>query len=168
MDLKLEVIVLPVSDVDRAKAFYEQLGFRLDADFSTGPDFRVIQVTPPGSPTSIIFGKGLSNAAPGSVEGLHLVVADIEAARLTSWRAAPRSARSSTMPAASSITPAPPRVAGAAAGPRQLRLVRFVPTTLTATPSCCRKSPKELPGRSGTNPETAGKRRTPRPSSSTC
>lgn len=81
MDLKLEVIVLPVFDVDRAKAFYEQLGFRLDADFSTGPDFRVIQVTPPGSPTSIIFGKGLSNAAPGSVEGLHLVVADIEAAR---------------------------------------------------------------------------------------
>ena len=81
MDLKLEVIVLPVSDVDRAKAYYEKLGFRLDADFSTGPDFRVIQVTPPGSPTSIIFGKGLSDAAPGTVEGLHLVVADIEAAR---------------------------------------------------------------------------------------
>jgi catechol 2,3-dioxygenase-like lactoylglutathione lyase family enzyme len=81
MDLKLEVIVLPVSDVDRAKAFYEKLGFRLDADFATGPDFRVVQVTPPESPTSLIFGKGLSNAAPGSVEGLHLVVSDIEAAR---------------------------------------------------------------------------------------
>jgi catechol 2,3-dioxygenase-like lactoylglutathione lyase family enzyme len=81
MDLKLEVIVLPVSDVDRAKAFYVALGFRLDADFSTSPEFRVIQLTPPGSPTSIIFGTGLSKAAPGSVEGLHLVVTDIEAAR---------------------------------------------------------------------------------------
>lgn len=81
MDLRLEVIVLPVSDVDRAKAFYEKLGFRQDADFSTGPDFRVIQATPPGSACSIIFGTGLSNAAPGSVEGLHLIVNDIEAAR---------------------------------------------------------------------------------------
>lgn len=81
MDLKLEVIVLPVSDVDRAKAFYEKLGFRIDADFSTGPDFRVVQVTPRGSPTSIIFGKGLNTRTPGSVDGLHLVVSDIEAAR---------------------------------------------------------------------------------------
>jgi catechol 2,3-dioxygenase-like lactoylglutathione lyase family enzyme len=81
MNLKLEVIVLPVSNVDRAKAFYEKLGFRLDADFSTGADFRVVQVTPPGSPTSIIFGKGLNTRGPGSVEGLHLVVDDIELAR---------------------------------------------------------------------------------------
>jgi catechol 2,3-dioxygenase-like lactoylglutathione lyase family enzyme len=79
--MKLEVIVLPVSDVDRAKQFYEELGWRLDADFSTGADFRVIQLTPPGSPASIIFGTGISAAAPGSVEGLHLVVTDIEAAR---------------------------------------------------------------------------------------
>ncbi|MET4426731.1 MULTISPECIES: VOC family protein [unclassified Mycolicibacterium] len=81
MDMRLEVVVIPVSDVDRAKEFYEALGWRLDADFSTAPDFRVIQVTPPGSPASVIFGTGVSAAAPGSVEGLHLVVTDIEAAR---------------------------------------------------------------------------------------
>ncbi len=81
VDMKLEVVVIPVSDVDRAKAFYETLGWRLDADFATGNDFRVIQLTPPGSPCSVIFGTGVSSAAPGSVEGLHLVVTDIEAAR---------------------------------------------------------------------------------------
>jgi catechol 2,3-dioxygenase-like lactoylglutathione lyase family enzyme len=77
MDLKLEVLVLPVSDVDRAKAFYEGLAFRLDADFSVGDDYRVVQVTPPGSEASIIFGTGLTDAAPGSVQGLHAVVKDI-------------------------------------------------------------------------------------------
>ena len=82
MDLKLEVIVLPVSDVDRAKAFYRGLDFRLDADF-TKDDLRVIQMTPPGSPCSIIFGTSLTDAEPGSVQGLHLVVEDIEAARAT-------------------------------------------------------------------------------------
>jgi len=81
MDLKLEVVVIPVSDVDRAKAFYEQLGFRLDADFPGGDDFRVVQVTPPGSAASVILGDGVSSAAPGSVQGLHLIVTDIEAAR---------------------------------------------------------------------------------------
>jgi catechol 2,3-dioxygenase-like lactoylglutathione lyase family enzyme len=81
MDMKLEVLVIPVGDVDKAKAFYEQLGFRLDADFSAGADFRVVQVTPPGSEASIIFGKDVSSAAPGSAQGLHLVVTDIEAAR---------------------------------------------------------------------------------------
>ena len=81
MDLKLEVLVIPVSDVDRAKAFYEQLGFRLDADFPFGDDFRVVQVTPPGSEASVILGNGVSAAAPGSVQGLHLIVTDIEAAR---------------------------------------------------------------------------------------
>jgi catechol 2,3-dioxygenase-like lactoylglutathione lyase family enzyme len=81
VELRLEVIVLPVSDVDRAKDFYVALGWRLDADFATGDDFRVIQLTPPGSPCSIIFGTGVSTAAPGSVDGLHLVVTDIEAAR---------------------------------------------------------------------------------------
>jgi predicted enzyme related to lactoylglutathione lyase len=81
MDMKLEVLVVPVSDVDRAKAFYEQLGWRLDADFAAGDDFRVIQFTPPGSTASIIFGSGLTTAAPGSLEGLHLVVYDIEEAR---------------------------------------------------------------------------------------
>ncbi len=81
VDMKLEVLVLPVSDVDRAKAFYERLGWRLDADFATGPDFRVVQVTPTGSGSSIIFGTGVSSAEPGSVEGMHLVVFDIDAAR---------------------------------------------------------------------------------------
>jgi catechol 2,3-dioxygenase-like lactoylglutathione lyase family enzyme len=80
-DLKLEVIVLPVSDVDRAKAFYEKLGWRLDADFSNGENWRGIQLTPPGSPCSIHIGKGITTAAPGSVQGLFLVVDDIQAAR---------------------------------------------------------------------------------------
>ena len=81
MDMRLEVVVLPVSDVDRAKSFYQALGWREDADFVSGDDFRVIQMTPTGSAASIIFGTGLSNAAPGSAEGLHLVVTDIAAAR---------------------------------------------------------------------------------------
>jgi catechol 2,3-dioxygenase-like lactoylglutathione lyase family enzyme len=81
MDLRLEVVVLPVSDVDRAKAFYTGLGWRLDADFATGPDFRVIQVTPPGSACSVIFGTGVTDAAPGSAEGMQLVGNDIDAAR---------------------------------------------------------------------------------------
>jgi catechol 2,3-dioxygenase-like lactoylglutathione lyase family enzyme len=79
--MKLEVVVIPVSDVDKAKDFYLALGWRLDADFATGEDFRVVQVTPPGSPCSVIFGAGLTSASPGSADGLQLVVADIEAAR---------------------------------------------------------------------------------------
>ncbi|MEU6581792.1 VOC family protein [Nocardia sp. NPDC046763] len=79
MDMKLEVVVLPVADVDRAKAFYtERLGFRLDADFPVDDGYRVVQVTPPGSECSIIFGTGVTSAAPGSVRGLHLIVTDIE------------------------------------------------------------------------------------------
>lgn len=81
MDLKLEVVVLPVSDVDRAKAFYEKLGFRLDADFPTDRGLRVVQLTPPGSAASIIFGTKLTDAAPGSTRGLHLITNDIAAAR---------------------------------------------------------------------------------------
>jgi catechol 2,3-dioxygenase-like lactoylglutathione lyase family enzyme len=81
LDMKFEIVVIPVSDVDRAKTFYEKLGFRLDADFPVGDSFRVVQVTPPGSEASIIFGNGVSAAAPGSAQGLHLIVADIEAAR---------------------------------------------------------------------------------------
>jgi catechol 2,3-dioxygenase-like lactoylglutathione lyase family enzyme len=81
IDLKLEAIVLPVADVDRAKAFYGGLGWRLDADFVVGDAFRAIQFTPPGSPCSIHFGKGLTAATPGSVGPLFLIVRDIEAAR---------------------------------------------------------------------------------------
>jgi catechol 2,3-dioxygenase-like lactoylglutathione lyase family enzyme len=81
VDMKLEVVVLPVADVDRAKGFYTSLGWRLDADFATGPDFRVVQVTPPGSEASVIFGKGITAGQPGSVEDLQLTVFDIDAAR---------------------------------------------------------------------------------------
>jgi catechol 2,3-dioxygenase-like lactoylglutathione lyase family enzyme len=81
VDLKLEVVVIPVSDVDRAKEFYGRLGWRLDADFDNGNDFRVIQFTPPGSGCSVIFGKNVTAAAPGSAQGLYLIVSDIEAAR---------------------------------------------------------------------------------------
>jgi catechol 2,3-dioxygenase-like lactoylglutathione lyase family enzyme len=81
VDLKLEVVLIPVSDVDRAKRFYDGLGWRLDADFPVGDAFRVVQFTPPGSPASIHFGIGLTTAAPGSASGLYLVVSDIETAR---------------------------------------------------------------------------------------
>lgn len=81
MEWKLEIVVLPVSDVDKAKDFYQGLGWRLDADFATGPDFRVVQLTPPGSPASVIFGTGITSAAPGSAQGQQLVVSDIDAAR---------------------------------------------------------------------------------------
>jgi len=81
-DMKLEIVVIPVSDVDRAKEFYgKRLGWRLDADFDNGKDFRVIQFTPPGSGCSVIFGKNVTAAAPGSAQGLYLIVSDIEAAR---------------------------------------------------------------------------------------
>ncbi|KAB0268841.1 VOC family protein [Microvirga brassicacearum] len=81
VDMKLEVVAIPVADVDRAKRFYDDLGWRLDADFVKGDAFRVVQVTPPGSSCSIHFGTGVTSAAPGSASGLFLVVSDIEAAR---------------------------------------------------------------------------------------
>jgi catechol 2,3-dioxygenase-like lactoylglutathione lyase family enzyme len=81
VDMKFEIVVIPVSDVDRAKEFYRKLGWRLDADFAAGDAFRVIQFTPPGSGCSIIFGKNVTAAAPGSAQGLYLIVSDIEAAR---------------------------------------------------------------------------------------
>src|SRR5437868_6303928 len=82
VDMKFEIVVIPVSDVERAKEFYGgKLGWRLDADYDNGKDFRVIQFTPPGSGCSIIFGKNVTAAAPGSAQGLYLIVSDIEAAR---------------------------------------------------------------------------------------
>jgi len=81
VDMKFEIIVIPVSDVDRAKEFYARLGWRLDADYDNGKDFRIIQLTPPGSACSVIFGKNVTGAAPGSAQGLYLIVDDIEAAR---------------------------------------------------------------------------------------
>jgi len=82
VDLKLELVLIPVSDVDRAKAFYvETVGFNLDVDHAPSDDFRVVQMTPPGSACSITVGKGITDATPGSVRGTHLIVSDIEAAR---------------------------------------------------------------------------------------
>lgn len=81
MDLKLEVVVIPVSDVDRTKAFYKRMGFREDIDFAGGDGYRVVQLTPPGSACSIIFGKGITSARPGSVDRLVAAVVDIAAAR---------------------------------------------------------------------------------------
>ena len=80
-DMKIEIVVLPVSDVNRAKEFYARLGWRLDADYDNGKDFRIVQFTPPGSACSVIFGKNLTPAAPGSAQGLYLIVSDIDAAR---------------------------------------------------------------------------------------
>ncbi|MGC1577102.1 MAG: VOC family protein [Beijerinckiaceae bacterium] len=81
VDMKLEIVVIPVSDIDRAKRFYGGLDWRLDADFAAGDDFRVIQFTPPGSGCSVIFGKNVTAAAPGSARGLYLIVSDMKAAR---------------------------------------------------------------------------------------
>ena len=81
VDMKLEVVVIPVSDVDRAKRFYVSIGWRVDADFASGDSWRVLQVTPPGSACSFFFGKGITKATPGSVQGLLLAVDDIDTAR---------------------------------------------------------------------------------------
>jgi uncharacterized protein GlcG (DUF336 family)/catechol 2,3-dioxygenase-like lactoylglutathione lyase family enzyme len=81
IDMQLEVVVIPVADADRAKRFYGDLGWRLDIDYSAGDNYRAIQFTPPGSGCSIMFGKNVSTAAPGSVKGLHLIVSDIQATR---------------------------------------------------------------------------------------
>src|SRR6058998_3794739 len=81
VDMKLEVVIISVSDVDRAKEFYARLGWRLDADFTAGDDWRGVQFTPPGSGCSVIFGKNVTAATPGSAQGLYLIVSDIEAAR---------------------------------------------------------------------------------------
>ncbi len=80
-DMKFEIAVIPVSDVERAKQFYVKVGWRLDADYDNGKDFRILQFTPPGSGCSIIFGKNVTPAAPGSAQGLYLIVSDIQAAR---------------------------------------------------------------------------------------
>jgi uncharacterized protein GlcG (DUF336 family)/catechol 2,3-dioxygenase-like lactoylglutathione lyase family enzyme len=81
IDMKLEVVVIPVADADRAKHFYGDLGWRLDIDYSAGDNYRAIQFTPPGSGCSIMFGRNVSTAVPGSVKGLHLIVSDIQATR---------------------------------------------------------------------------------------
>src|SRR5262245_30252141 len=81
LELKLEVVIIPVSDVDRAKSFYTKLGWRMDADFDVSPSYRVLQFTPPGSACSVVFGKGVTPQAPGTAAGMYLVVSDLESAR---------------------------------------------------------------------------------------
>ena len=81
IDMKFEIVVIPVSDIDRAKEFYSGLGWRLDADYDNGSDFRVIQFTPPGSNCSVIFGRNVTAAAPGSAQGMYLIVSDLATAR---------------------------------------------------------------------------------------
>ncbi|MFM0114988.1 VOC family protein [Paraburkholderia nemoris] len=83
VDMKIEVVVIPVSDVDRAKWFYAGLGWKLDVDIAKDDEFRVVHFTPPGSQCSVLFGKGVTTEEPGSAQGLHLIVSDIEAARTT-------------------------------------------------------------------------------------
>src|SRR6202163_4598793 len=78
INMKFEIVVIPVSDVDRTKEFYARLGWRLDADYDNGKDYRVIQLTPPGSGCSVIFGRNVTAAAPGSAQGLYLIVSEIE------------------------------------------------------------------------------------------
>jgi predicted enzyme related to lactoylglutathione lyase len=112
VDMKFEVVVIPVPDVDRAKEFYGRLGWRLDAEYDNGGDFRVIQFTPPGSGCSVIFGKNVTAAVPGSAQGLYLIVSDIEAARdelvATAWTRA----RCSTTPAACTLARTSPTCLG--------------------------------------------------------
>ena len=139
VDMKLEVVVIPVSDVDRAKRFYGGLGWRLDADFVDGDAFRGVQFTPPGSSCSIHFGTGITSAVPGSARGLYLVVSDIEAARAelvgrgvevgeVFHRAGPESRRLAV------------RIRSDAATPRTRRSA-----IRTATNGCCRRSPCDCP-----------------------
>ncbi len=153
--MKLEVVVIPVSDVDRAKRFYGGLGWGLDADFASGDAFRVVQFTPSGSPCSIHFGKGVTTAPPGSAQRLYLIVSDIEAARadLIAHGAemsgiVHRTGRSRS-----------PRPASAAT---ELRLVRSAIPTATA--GCCRRSLSDCPDAwTGTRPSL--RRPTSRPRS---
>lgn len=117
--MKLEVVVIPVADVDRALRFYQGLGWRLDADYEAGPKFRVVQLTPPGSACSIHLGRGLTPVAPGTAQGTYLVVSDIDQARADlisrgGWTAPPQTV---------------------AATPHSLRS-----PTRTATGGCCRRS----------------------------
>ena len=151
--MKLELIVIPVSDPDRAKAFYSNLGWRLDADFASGDDFRVMQFTPPGSPGSVIFGKNVTAAAPGSAQGLYLIVSDIEAARKDllgrgievsevfhgDGRQIRRPGRALSVRAARGSAVPIPRTAATARSPPSR-----IPTAMAG---CSRKSPRELPGR---------------------
>ncbi len=163
-DMKLEVVVIPVSDVNRAKEFYARLGWRLDADFDNGDDFRIMQFTPPGSGCSVIFGKTVTAAAPGSAQGLYLIVSDIEAARKE--LVAHGVDASEVFHDAAACTPArtSPTCLGATGSavriPSIAATARSSPSAIpTATAGCCRRSPPGCPGAS-TPPRPRSLRRT--------
>ena len=146
-DLKLEVVVIPVADVDRAKEFYGSLGWRLDADFPFDNGFRVVQFTPPGSGCSIQFGTNITSAAPGSAQGLYLIVSDIEAARdeLVARGAEVSEVFHAGTPGAQFQ---PDGAAVASAGPRPTTPATAPSprsATRTATAGCCRRSRRGCP-----------------------
>ena len=153
VDLKLEVVVIPVSDADRAKEFYGKLGWRLDADFRFDNDFRVVQFTPPGSACSVIFGTNITSAAPGSAQGLYLVVSDIEAAR---DELVARGVKVSEVfhdaGAVHAGTVQPDVWRGSASAVRIPRIAATAPSPRsvirTATAGCCRRSRRGFPGAS--------------------
>jgi len=126
MDMKLEVVVVPVSDVDRAKNFYKRLGFREDIDYVGSDGYRVVQLTPPGSACSIIFGKAVTSAQPGSIDRLVLAVDDIDAARdeLLAHGVEVRVFHDAGVASAAAFTPAPRRA------PR-VQIPKAVPTLRT-------------------------------------
>ena len=150
VDMKLEAVVIPVSDVDRAKEFYGKLGWRLDADFPFDNGFRVVQFTPPGSGCSVQFGTNITSAAPGSAQGLYLIVSDIEAARdeLVARGVEVSEVFHAGTPGAQFQ---PDGTTVASAGPRPITPATAPSprsATRTATAGCCRRSRPGCPGAS--------------------
>ena len=150
VDMKLEIVVIPVSDIDRAKRFYGGLDWRLDADFAAGDDFRVIQFTPPGSGCSVIFGKNVTAAAPGSAQGLYLIVSDMKAARDELVGRASRSARCSTTPATCTPARTSPTCSGGSGLAVRIPSIAAIARTprsaiRTAMAGCSRRSPCDCP-----------------------
>ena len=162
VDMKLEAVVIPVADVDRAKEFYSGLGWRLDADFAFDNGFRVVQLTPPGSGCSVQFGTNITSAAPGSAQGLYLIVSDVEAARDALGAHGVRGQRGVPPRCAGRPVPArrherPRQRAGARSTPATARSPRSA--TRTATAGCCRRSRPAFPA--GSTPRR--RRSRPRP-----
>jgi hypothetical protein len=150
VDLKLEIAVIPVSDVDRAKEFYTRLGWRLDADFAAGDDWRVIQFTPPGSPASVIFGKNVTAAAPGSAQGLYRSSPTSRPPATSCAAAAPRSAKSFILSVTCTAVPTNPICPDETGSAARIRTVAAIaPTPRSgipmATAGCSRKSPRDCP-----------------------
>ena len=150
MDMKLEILFIPVSDVDRAKRFYEKLGFRLDIDYVANEDFRVIQFTPPNSEASIIFGKGLTSAQPGSIDPPVLAVYDIDATRDDLIARGVDVSEVSTTPAAPSTTSW--RTHASAGATHKDVLTTHLPRSRirTGTAGCSRRSRRGFLAASGT------------------